>query len=78
MNWRERNGNRAYYAFAGWRLPEVGPFTIYHALESGNYLLFQAQKFVSSRRAYRVDLDLVALEINDVAAVSKMCLINRD
>ena len=29
--------------FAGWRLPAVGPFTIFHALESGNYILLQAQ-----------------------------------
>lgn len=27
--------------FTGWRLPKAGPFTIYHALGSGIYILFQ-------------------------------------
>src|SRR3982074_2571316 len=34
--------------FAGWRLPEVGPYKTY-AVESGNYLLFQAQHSALAR-----------------------------
>ena len=48
MNWRERNGNRAYYASPGGACLKWS-FHNYHALERGNYILFQAQNSALAR-----------------------------